>query len=199
MVDARLFQLCGFLVERNFLPSDDCARIRDEMEAAEYAAAGVVHDGELVLDLDHRRTKRVDVGETTARQVSNRLDAVRPQLERHFRLALQGCQELQFLRYASGDFFRRHADTRDAAGAPDFLRDRKISAVIFLGHTGDTAAVDRGGDLMFHGLLDDPRIGDRGFPFPAAEGTLLAFPSGVSHEVTTVTSGQRFSIATWFY
>jgi len=198
MVDARVFQLCGFFVAGSFLAGDDCARIRDEMTRSEYEAAGVVHEGEIVLDLDHRSTKRVSVGTRTAHLVAERLDAMRPQLERHFGVALHGCQEPQFLRYACGDFFRRHADTHDETGAPEFLRDRKISTVVFLGHTGD-AASDRGGDLLFHGMLDDPRIRDRAFPFPAAEGALLAFPSHVPHEVTTVTSGQRFSIATWFY
>ena len=93
------------------------------------------------------------------------------------------------------------ADTSDTGMAPDFLRQRRISTVIFLGHPADDGEDDggRGGDLVFHGLIDDPRMRDRGFAFPPEEGTLLAFPSTVLHEVTTVSSGHRYSIVTWFY
>jgi predicted 2-oxoglutarate/Fe(II)-dependent dioxygenase YbiX len=199
MLDAHVFELCGFLVDRAFLTHEDCARIRGEMTGAAAEHAGVVHDGEVVLDLGHRSTKRVGVGDATARFVADRLDEARPRIERHFRVELQGCQEPQFLRYSAGDFFRLHADSNDAHGAPGFLRDRKISTVVFLGHDDAMSRDGRGGELLFHDLFDDPRLSGRGFPFPAAEGTFLAFPSTALHEVTTVTAGQRFSIATWFY
>lgn len=201
MVDVRVFQMLGFLVSPSFLTRDDCTRLRSEMNLSTAESAGVVHEGQNVIDRGHRSTKRVDVGDTSCRFIEERLAAVRPQIEGHFRVMLNGMQEPQFLRYAPGDFFRCHVDTSDNEMAPDFLKRRKISTVIFLGRAdedGDDGG-NRGGDLVFHGLIDDERMRDRGFVFPSEEGTFLAFPSSVLHEVTTVTSGHRYSIVTWFY
>jgi predicted 2-oxoglutarate/Fe(II)-dependent dioxygenase YbiX len=204
MIDVRVFQMLGFLVEPGFLARADCVRLRSEMSRASAEAAGVVHEGQNVVDRGHRSTKRVGVGDGAYRDMEQRLAAMRPQLERHFRVTLSGMQEPQFLRYTAGDFFRCHADTSDHETAPDFLRQRKISTVIFLGHPeedGHEAACGhgRGGDLVFHGLIDDQRMRDRGFAFPPEEGTFVAFPSTVLHEVTTVTGGHRYSVVTWFY
>jgi predicted 2-oxoglutarate/Fe(II)-dependent dioxygenase YbiX len=201
MVDVRVFQMLGFLVSRGFVTRDDCRRLRSEMRVATAESAGVVHEGENVIDRGHRSTKRVGVGDTSCRLIEERLAAVRPQIQGHFRVTLNGMQELQFLRYAPGDFFRCHADTSDNEMAPDFLKQRRISTVIFLGHADEDShdGGGRGGDLVFHGLIDDQRMRGRGFAFPPEEGTFLAFPSTVLHEVTTVTSGHRYSIVTWFY
>lgn len=201
MIDVRVFQLLGFLVGRDFLTRAECKRLRSEMSQATPELAGVVHEGQNVIDRGHRSTKRVGIGDPSYRDIEWRLNAMRPELERHFRVTLSGMQEPQFLRYAAGDFFRCHADTSDHETAPDFLRQRKISTVIFLGHAEDDGhdGRGRGGDLVFHGLIDDQRMRDRGFTFPPEEGTLLAFPSTVLHEVTTVTGGHRYSVVTWFY
>jgi SM-20-related protein len=201
MIEGRFFQMLGFLVEPNFLTSDDCGRIRREMAHSNPEPAGVVHDGKTVLDPGRRSTKRVDVGEASLRQVEKKLSAMRGRLERHFGLALQGCQEPQFLLYQGGDFFRLHADTNDFDGSPEFLRQRKVSAVIFIGQRAadDRPASHLGGELVFHGLIDDPRMEGRGFSFPHDVGTLLAFPSHVLHEVTPVTRGQRYTMTTWFF
>jgi predicted 2-oxoglutarate/Fe(II)-dependent dioxygenase YbiX len=194
MIDVRVFQMLGFFVERNFLTREDCERIRGEMTHSSAEPAGVVHDGKIVLDLGHRSTNRVGVGDASVRLVEERLASVHKSLERHFGVPLQGWQEPQFLRYASGGFFRLHVDTNDLDGSPEFLKQRKVSAIIFLGHpSGEgSTVVDRGGDLVFRGLIDDPRIRNRGFSFSHDEGTFLAFPS-------TVTSGQRYTVATWFF
>src|SRR5262245_28262103 len=200
MADARVFQILGLLVEHGFLTPNACASLRGDMSRAATEAAGVVHAGQNVIDRGHRSTKRVSVGTDAARLVEARLAAVRPRLEAHFGVTLRGMQEPQFLRYATRDFFRCHADTSDAENAVEYLRERKISTVIFLGHPGECGSEKgSGGELVFHGLIDDPRLRDRGFPFDPDEGTLLAFPSTILHEVTPVASGERYSIVTWFY
>jgi len=201
MIDVRFFQMLGFLVEPNFLTSDDCGRIRREMVSSNPEPAGVVHDGKTVLDPGRRSTTRVEVGEASHRLVENKLSTARRSLERHFGVALQDCQEPQFLLYQEGDFFRLHADTNDFDGSPEFLRQRKISTIIFIGQQAadDRPASDLGGELVFHGLIDDPRMRDRGFSFPHDVGTLLAFPSHLLHEVTPVTRGQRYTVTTWFF
>jgi len=199
MDDARLFRMFGFFVEREFLQRDECARIRSAMDGADAEAAGVVHEGDIILDRELRSTARLEVDDAWRGLIDARLAPMRARLEQHFRATLEGWQEPQFLRYAAGDFFRVHADTSDVDHAPDFLRERKISTVVFLGHPGDGDGSGAGGDLVFYELIDDPRMHDRGFAFPHDEGTLLAFPSTVPHEVTTVTSGRRYSVATWFY
>ena len=200
MIDVRVFQMFGFLVERQFLTREECERLRGDMRRAAAEAAGVVHHRGDVVDLGHRSTKRVSVSDASYSLIEERLAALRPRLVEHFHVELTGMQPPQFLRYGAGDFFRCHADTSDRPGAPDYLAVRKISTIIFLGHPADDAPAEGpGGELVFHGLIDDQRMQNRGFAFPPDEGTFLAFPSTAMHEVKTITAGERYSVVTWFY
>jgi predicted 2-oxoglutarate/Fe(II)-dependent dioxygenase YbiX len=55
-----------------------------------------------------------------------------------------------------------------------------------------------GGALTFYELLDDPAGRSLGFPLQAEEGLLIAFRANVPHSVTTVTHGDRYTIACWY-
>jgi predicted 2-oxoglutarate/Fe(II)-dependent dioxygenase YbiX len=75
---------------------------------------------------------------------------------------------------------------------------RKVSVVIFLNTQSDVAAPGSysGGSLVF----TEWRPGrDQGqFALVAEPGTLVAFPAETTHEVTPVTSGERYSIVSWY-
>ena len=111
------------------------------------------------------------------------------EVEAHFSLMIRELEEPHFLHYRVGDFFVAHQD-----GNTGMLRldqeNRRISVVIFLTPSDGY----RGGQLIFHDYLKNKR----GEFLPDKPGTLVAFRSETTHEVTPVTSGERFSIACWY-
>jgi SM-20-related protein len=143
-----------------------------------------------------RKTTRVAVSPATRERVKQRLLERKPQLEAHFGVELAGCEDPQFLRYDEGDFFVPHQDGNTPMVYDD-SRFRRISAVIFLSEKSDAPADGTygGGSLVFHGPYTGPteRVAAQ-----AAPGSLVAFRAETTHEVTTVTHGVRYTIATWF-
>ncbi len=74
-----------------------------------------------------------------------------------------------------------------------------MSAIIFLSQQSAAPApgTNCGGSLVFSGLFVDP--GYRETRLVAGEtGTLVAFRSETTHEVSPVTYGERHSIACWY-
>jgi len=156
-----------------------------EMKAAAGSAATVY--GSTVsgrVDESVRRTFRVKPTNDTVALVIQKLLAIKDAIEKHFGIGLNECEEPQFLRYREGDFFVAHQD-----GNTGLLRleteQRLISTVIFLNDDYD------GGSLVFSNLRE--RFGVSSEP-----GLLVAFRSETTHEVTPVTHGERYSIASWY-
>jgi SM-20-related protein len=175
-----------------FLELRLCEAIVAEMKAAQGTAATVY--GSTVsgaVDQNVRRTLRIQPAAETVKLVIDRLSAIRKAVEEHFAVTLGECEEPQFLRYREGDFFVAHQD-----GNTGLLRleteKRLISTVIFLSRESDAPGADfSGGSLLFRNLHDS-------FHMPSEPGNLVAFRSETTHEVTPVTHGERFSIASWF-
>ena len=128
------------------------------------------------------------------------LEAV-PGLAKHFERGLVGMQAPQFLVYREGDFFRPHEDDSEKPDAPDFVRQRSVSAVVFLnGATPGDPAGYSGGSLTFFGLMDDSPSGESvGLPLAGETGLLVAFPSHLVHSVSPVTAGERYTLVSWFF
>ncbi|HWK90117.1 MAG TPA: 2OG-Fe(II) oxygenase, partial [Longimicrobium sp.] len=119
------------------------------------------------------------------------------EIEAHFRVKVTECEEPQFLRYETGDYFVAHQDGNTPMVWDD-SRFRRISAVIFLSRKSGEPAPDTygGGALVFHGAytgLERERVAAA-----AAPGSLVTFRAETTHEVTPVTHGVRYTIATWF-
>ena len=82
---------------------------------------------------------------------------------------------------------------------------RRVSTIIFVNGEEQTGAshstdIDRyqGGALMFYGLLKDEKATKFGLSLDGQPGLLIAFDSGVMHEVKPVTAGERLTIVNWF-
>jgi SM-20-related protein len=191
------FARLGLFVANGFFDAALCARLRAELGAAQ-ARPGVVYgdDGRIAVKAGVRSTSLLEVGDDTLSLVHAGLEALRPILEDHFRLPLQGWENVNFLSYSQGDFYRPHRDANPAPEAPDYMQARRVSIVLFL--SGENTGY-RGGNLTFYGLVDDPRCATYGFPLQGEEGLLVAFRSNVLHEVTPVMEGERFTLVTWFY
>ena len=199
MLRADFFARFGMLVVDRFLDEATCARLRREVRLAAHTRAAVWRDdGYSVVDPKARRTTRAEVPDAVRSLVECRLIALKPRLERHFSLGLRGIQKPQFLIYRPGDFFECHSDDNPEPGAPDYLRERRVSAVIFLNGAGAKRGAAAGGSLTFPGLIRDPRLARCGFPVLGQAGLLIAFRSNLAHAVSPVTRGARYTVVTWF-
>lgn len=199
---AEFFTRFGLYAEREFLSPEVCASLRDEMRAATGAPATVADDqtGD-AIDETYRRTKQTKVSPATAAGIGEELLKAVPRLAKHFEVGLVGMQPPQFLLYREGDFFRPHPDDSKKPDAPDFVRQRSVSAVVFLnGATPGEPAGYSGGSLTFYGLMDDSVSGENvGLPLGGETGLLIAFPSHLVHSVSPVTAGERYTLVSWFF
>ncbi len=201
MAGPGLFQQLGLFVARNFIDPQSGAEFCRQMEAAPAEKARVAGPmGEDRLDLDIRKVDSSVIPKEIIAPLKQRLCDIIPELEKHFRVDLAGCESPQYLIYRTGDFYKPH---RDGGGSEinEAFRRRRVSAVIFLNRQSGEPAEDAYGDgqLTFYGLLDGQHWEKCAFPLNAEPGLLIAFPSDKLHEVKPVSHGRRFTVVTWFY
>jgi predicted 2-oxoglutarate/Fe(II)-dependent dioxygenase YbiX len=210
---ADFFARFGFFVHQDFLDPESCSRIRSEMMVAPTEPAALAGRGALrdVVDEDTRRTKSAQVSETSEKIVTERLLGLKNELEDHFKIALKKCQNLQFLIYRTGDFFKIHRDSNTDHDSPEYSRERKISIVIFLNNENRSEKSEnrseesmpeqndyRGGSLTFYLPFAGSEDKTLGFPLIGHAGLLVAFPSDTIHGVSPVTTGERYTVVSWF-
>jgi SM-20-related protein len=181
-----------FIIKQFFEPLA-CDAMVAELKSSEASAAtvyGRTTSGS--VDQNTRRTLRVKPSDTTIELVMRRLLECKEAVEKHFAVTLSECEEPQFLRYREGDFFVAHQDGNTGLLRLDSER-RLISTVIFLSRESEVPEPNayRGGALVFTDLRNR-------FHMHAEPGTLVAFRSETTHEVTPVTHGERYSIASWY-
>ena len=151
------------------------------------------------VDETSRRSLRLTPASETAELVVNKLLDCMGRIGSHFGVELSECEDPQFLRYKKGDFFVAHQDGNTGLLRLDTER-RRISTVILLGRESETPEpgpnVYCGGSLVFTNLNAPPERAN--FRMTAVPGTLIAFRSETTHEVTPVTHGERLSIVSWY-
>ena len=170
-----------------------CDAIVAELSAAAGSAASVYGSTSSgTIDEMVRRTVRVKPSQETVDLIVQKLLACKDAVEKHFDVTLNECEDPQFLRYRVGDFFVAHQDGNTGLMRLDSER-RRISTVIFLSRESESPESDAycGGSLVFSDLRNR-------FHMPVEPGTLIAFRSETTHEVTPVTHGERYSIASWY-
>ena len=179
---------------RNFLDADACANLKAELNQSPTTQAPVYIDGtEGTIHENIRKTTSLHPSQETKSQVHERLLRQKSALETHFGVNLNDCEPPQFLRYQKGDFFVRHQDGNTHQLDFDHLRIRRISIVVFL----NDFSVDAEANCYSGGLLNfyDEQIT---YGLPGETGLLVAFTADTMHEVSPVTSGERFTIISWF-
>lgn len=190
-----------FLVEDHF-DAERCERLREAASRVSKPAE-ISRKGRDIVDLEVRRSRVADVSEETLEEVRAHLLELKPKLEDHFGLELEGCERPVFLRYETGDFFAAHQDGYEDPDSADYIQKRRVSVVVFLNtevEDGDRRPGEYdGGSLLFHGLMPQPEWSSAVFPLAGREGLLVAFPSHLVHEVQPVKAGVRYTIVTWFY
>lgn len=179
------------LFVEHFLDAATCAAMIEELRTAGSAPAttyGRQQDASREVNASARRTTRVVPAEATRARVEQRLLAEMPAVGAHFGIEVGACEEPQFLRYRTGDFFVAHQDGNTGMMRVDETHVRRISTVLFL---SEPTAYD-GGSLVFHHSFHDRQ------PVAPPAGTLLAFRAETTHEVTPVTRGERYTIVSWY-
>jgi len=181
---------------RDFLDAEACAQLRAELIASPTTQAPVYIEGsDSLIHETVRRTTSLHPSDETFTGLHQRLLQQKSALEQHFRLTLNDCERPQFLRYEKGDFFVRHQDGNTHQLDFDHLRIRRISIVVFLNDfsTEPQPECFSGGTLNFY----DPES-SKNFALHGETGMLVAFAAETFHEVLPVTSGERFTIISWF-
>ena len=179
---------------RNFLDVETCVQIIAELAEAPTTQAPVYIQGtEGLVHENIRKTTSVHPSSETLTNIHARMLEQKSALEQHFQEPLHDCERPQFLRYEQGDFFVRHQDGNTRQLDFDHLRVRRISIVVFL---NDFSVEPRdgcfsGGTLNFY---DETST----FSLEGETGLLVAFTAETFHEVLPVTSGERFTIISWF-
>ena len=149
-----------------------------------------------VVDDTTRKSLRLTPANESVELIVGRLHACMDEIAGHFEVKLSECEDPQFLRYEKGGFFVAHQDGNTGLLRIDTER-RLVSTVIFLSRESespdDGPDVHCGGSLMFTNLRNGAT-----FDMRAEPGTLIAFRSETTHEVTPVTHGERYSIVSWY-
>ena len=186
-------------IVKHFLEPHTCHEIVTEMRASQADAATVYgRSTSGVVDQRVRQTLRIRPSATTVDFVVERFLAYKPSIEQHFGRALGECEDPQFLRYREGDYFVAHQDGNTGLLRMD-SESRLVSLVVFLSREAETPQPDAycGGSLVFTNLRAGPNDPAK-FHLPGETGTLVAFRSETTHEVTPVTHNERYSIVSWF-
>lgn len=183
----------NLFIVTNFLNPAECQILLSEMKSAAASAATVYgRTTSGAIDQNVRKTLRVRPSDETVKLITTRLWSHREAVEKHFEVRLNECEEPQFLRYREGDFFVAHQDGNTGLLQLDTER-RRVSTVIFLNRKSEPAQPDTygGGSLVFTNYNDK-------YSADAEPGMLIAFRSETTHEVTPVSHGERYSIASWY-
>ncbi|HET8781732.1 MAG TPA: 2OG-Fe(II) oxygenase [Pyrinomonadaceae bacterium] len=179
----------------DFLEPLVCEKIVNEMSAIQGRSSVVYGSSQAgVVNETTRKSLRLTPSAETVELVVGRLLACRDEVAAHFGVEIGECEDPQFLRYQTGDFFVAHQDGNTGLLRLDTER-RLVSTVIFLSRESDSPeeGVYCGGSLVFTNLRAPAK-----FHLRATPGTLIAFRSETTHEVTPVTHGQRLSIVSWY-
>ena len=94
-------------------------------------------------------------------------------------------EKVKILRYENGGKYKWHTD----CGSKETSL-RKLTAIIQL---SDETKYE-GGNLEF-GITDE--TGENNYTAPRTRGSITIFPSFLSHRVTPITKGRRYSLITW--
>lgn len=205
MLSVEQFVDLGLFVKEDFLERELLNLITSEISYGESKPTFVITSDsdsktKAQLRTTMRQTEEIKLSSKTKSLVEKRLTVLKPQLENYFELDLNKDQGLLFYRYKQGNFFTYHRDNSDNPDAPDILKQRRVSVIIFLNEMNDEPSLKgySGGDLVFYGLFEDPIWQSYGFHFPSKPGMLVAFRSDVYHEVKPVISGERYTAVDWF-
>ena len=107
---------------------------------------------------------------------------------KNFKYELSKCdvEGVQLSRYGVGQFYNKHMDFNGDQETKSHTRKLSMSVQLSDENTYD------GGDLIIH-------FGGKHFISPRLKGSVIVFDSRLTHEVTPITRGERYSLVKWFH
>tara|TARA_B100000282_G_scaffold85938_1_gene59880 strand:+ start:55 stop:612 length:558 start_codon:yes stop_codon:yes gene_type:complete len=107
---------------------------------------------------------------------------------KNFKYELSKCdiEGVQLSRYRVGQFYNKHMDFNGDQATKSHTRKLSMSVQLSDENTYD------GGDLVIH-------FGGKYFTSPRVKGSVIVFDSRLTHEVTPITRGERYSLVKWFH
>jgi SM-20-related protein len=193
--NATILTSFGYFVIEDFIDKETCEQIRSCANNSEHYKAKVIQSHGAVVDEHYRKTVVARNGGQSMSTVETKVRNLKPALERHFSIALAGCEPLQLLMYDKGDYFTIHEDYIYRA-----VKKRQVSVVLFLSRESDVVQEGcyLGGTLSLYEPVGTPSWGTCRLPVIGYEGLLVAFRSRTLHGVSPVIAGRRVTVVTWF-
>jgi predicted 2-oxoglutarate/Fe(II)-dependent dioxygenase YbiX len=204
MPQHKIFRDLGLFLIPGFISEPECRELIDIMSGApKRPGQANIGSGKSHVDETWRSVGDAKVPEDANARVLRTVLDLHPALEKHFRIPLEwGGEGPDYLVYQTGDFFKPHVDNyEDRPGPNSRVLRRRVAIVLFLNRHSREQREDcfGGGLLNFYGLLEGPQWKSCPLGLEAEPGLLVAFPSGLMHEVTPVTFGVRYSVLTGFH
>lgn len=174
-----------FVIHRdNFLSESQCIKLIKYFESKESKDSELAgtYDKNL-LNKEVRNTRELVLVDE---KLTNKLKKV-------FELAnvstynydIKEMEEVKLLKYTQGGRYKWHTD----CGAKE-ISIRKLSAIVQLSDENSY----EGGDLEF-GITNE--TGESNYTARRTRGSIIIFPAFLSHRITPITNGIRYSLITW--
>jgi PKHD-type hydroxylase len=159
----------------------DCNAILDIAGANEFEVGQVASGGGVFTNNRYRKSAlSLLEKEDDTEWIYKRMQHFVIEANKIFKFDLQGMEMLQVAEYNSGEYYREHMDLGGGQ-----TRFRKLSVVVQLSDPNDYTG----------GIL---RCNQPEATCGTEQGSMLIFPSFVTHQVSNIESGTRYSLAGWF-
>jgi predicted 2-oxoglutarate/Fe(II)-dependent dioxygenase YbiX len=171
-------QIAAINVYHDFLTDDECYLIIDECLKVSPELPSFQED------LSKLITRKMATNHDLMFNIVNRIWNVNDQVFKYDIKGIPDGEEINFLEYKTNDKYNWHNDL----GSSELKCTRKISFSLQLSRSEDY----EGGDLLFMPKIDiDVDI--------RKQGTLIIYPSWMTHCITPITSGTRYSVVSWVH
>lgn len=194
----------GILAIESFLDREFCARLSEFVKNTEQLQTPLAeYRGDEKLDetANMRPKVVIDLPPEFPMEIKVKLTNLIPTAEEYFGVEITSIQDPYAIIYDKGRFTAKHVDAAYSEGVARSTSDKKVTTILYL-NDESTEPDDGGyvgGNLTFHGLMINEVFEKFGYPITGTAGKLIAFPASVLHEVTPVTSGNRYVISSGYY
>ncbi len=174
-----------FVVHKeNFLSKNQCVKLMRYLERNEPMISELAgnYDNN-IMNKEVRDNQEVKIND---KKLNNKLKMLF-ELANHsiFKYNIQELESVKILKYGVGGKYKWHTDS----GAKE-TSTRKLTAIVQLSDETNY----EGGDLEF-GITDE--TGKNNYTAKRTRGSITIFPAFLSHRVTPITQGTRYSLITW--
>ena len=164
-----------------YFSAEECSCIIGLSTALSKMEGGITDKGTLASSVRSSTVRWMTLSEKTG-WIYEKLWAAVEEVNQRYRFEILGIREMQIARYRQGDFYDWHLDI----GKTD-TSSRKLSLSVQLSAPDDYA----GGELVVAGYENEKPVKEIG--------SVIVFPSYLSHRVNEVTAKERWSLVAWVH